>query len=196
MSSRSSILPPVGPHSPSRMAGSPAASPLAFSPFGSPSSPTSPETSGAASSAAVASNDIAHASILGNPFASINLSRREDEEELLSAISPSTYIQRLRRELERTSEQFQFSASMSTTTTTSPARRTSVTSFHPGALRQSAFLYSSVRPLTANLNLGGMGGSSYENEAGRSAETALEIDDSDSDDDDVVEVLAVGDWAK
>eukprot|EP00804_Cyclotella_cryptica_P024435 CCRYP_019254-RB/>CCRYP_019254-RB protein AED:0.07 eAED:0.07 QI:1355/1/1/1/0/0.33/3/1288/616 len=219
-SSRSSFHVHVGPHSSSQMAGSSTASPLAFSPFGSPSPSTSPARSGAPSAAAAASS-IAHASILGNPFASINITRREEEEEeeilstlapesyvqrlrseleraneqpdeeeeILSAISPSTYIQRLRRELERTSAQFQFSASA--TTAAGPGRRTGVASFHPEALRRSAFHYSSVRPMRNNRGLGEIGGSTYDNQAGRSAETALEIDDSDSDDDDVVEVVAV-----
>jgi hypothetical protein len=165
---------------------------------------------------------MAYASILGNPYASFNVTQREEEEEeilstispssylqrlrrelggtteqqeeeegnILSPTSPSTYIQRLRRELERTSAQFQFSASASTTTA-GTARRTSVASFDHGAPRRSGLLYSSARPLRTDGRLGGMDGSIYDNEAGRSAETALEIDDSDSDDDDVVEVVAV-----
>lgn len=106
-----------------------------------------------------------------NPFAYINLQREEEEEEILASSSPTSYIQRMQRDLDRNTELYQFSTSG---TASAPSAS--------GPNGQSAF----------NSSPGSFGGSRenmFNREAGRSAETAFEIDDSDSDED--VEIVGI-----
>jgi len=138
-----------------------------------------------AGSASAAPLDVGGSGISPNPFASIDMTQREEEEDILSALSPTSYLQRLHREMDNerssTSSYQQYSvatASRNPTSLDPPA-------LNPSSLRRSA---AAVGRNSSNANIGGSSGRC--NEAGRSAETALEIDDSDSDDDDVV-VVAV-----
>jgi hypothetical protein len=138
----------------------------------------------ATTSAAVTASS---SSILQNPFDSI-LNHQEEEEAILSTTSPNSYLQRLQREMERDTERYQFSASAPTNVTNSSSR-TSFVDLSNGPALDS--LPEDRSASADGLNEGSYNNwSSNSNEAGRSAETALEIDDS-SDDDDVVEVVAV-----
>jgi hypothetical protein len=98
-----------------------------------------------------------------NPFGSIDLSQTE-EEDILASTSPTSYIRRIHRDLDRNTDSYQFS--------TSPS----------GAPSVSASNWATLDSAFASI------GGARNDEAGRTAETALEIDDSDDDD---VEVLAV-----
>lgn len=128
----------------------------------------------------------------------------EEEEQLLSTLSPSSYIRRLHRELERgdstprqdRSGQYQFNTSSQPPSSTSgrAARRNG-----------SSWRHSDPSLLASQVNGGERNRRKRENDSrrvdnlasrnadasavGRSAETALEIDE--SDDDDVVEVIDV-----
>jgi hypothetical protein len=95
-----------------------------------------------------------------NPFGSIDLSQRE-EEDILASTSPTSYF-RIHHDLDRNTDRYQFS--------TSPSG---------AAARVSAANWATLESAFAS------------NEAGRSAETALEIDDSDDDEVEVVAVEAV-----
>ena len=128
----------------------------------------------------------------------------EEEEQLLSTLSPSSYIRRLHRELERgdstprqdRSGQYQFNTSSQPPSSTSgrAARRNG-----------SSWRHSDPSLLASQVNGGERNRRKRENDSrrvdnlasrnadasavGRSVETALEIDE--SDDDDVVEVIDV-----
>ena len=88
------------------------------------------------------------------PFGSINFQGQEEEENILASTSPTSYIQRMQRDMDRDTQLYQFSSSAHT---------------------------NNIDAMAQALN--------PNPEAGRSAETALEIDDSDSDDD--IEVVGI-----
>lgn len=102
-----------------------------------------------------------------NPFASIDMTRGEEEEDILSALSPASYLRRLHREMDGDGERYRRYEVAAASSVNPPVF---------GALRGND---------SSNVD-----GSGRCVRAGTSAETALEIDDSDSDDD-VVEVVAV-----
>lgn len=93
------------------------------------------------------------------PFGSINFHGQEEEEDILASTSPTSYVQRMQRDLDREAQLYQFS-------TTAPANNFAGTRRAPDA-------------------------SNSNRELGRSAETALEIDDSDNDDVEVVGIEAM-----
>ena len=167
----SSITSHIGPTS-SRMTQPPSS--LTSSLFPSLSSPTTAATnSGTASSTTTGS-------ILGNP---LTATQREREEDLLSSLSPTSYLSRIQQQLHRNSGRYQFAtdtAAMDRSLTRS-GMSLEERALDASFLRGLASDLEEENPIDLTLGLD-------RNEPGRSAETALEID-SDSDDD--VEVVAV-----
>ena len=123
----------------------------------------------------------------------------EEEEDLLSTLSPSSYIRRLHRELEGGSRnssrasagQYQFNTSSSThQQARAAARRT--TQRAPGVMHPSdpfGMFSSAPSAFGGGSRASRNRAATASRPAGRTVETALEID-SDSDDD-VVEIIDV-----
>lgn len=128
----------------------------------------------------------------------------EEEEELLSTLSPSSYIRRLHRELEGNTPrqdrlgQYQFNTMHPSSSSGRAARRSSNQAgvMHPAAASPSdnhfsmfsAPQYNGVRN-HRNHEHNGLRSTAATSAAGRSVETALDV--TESDDDDVVEVIDV-----
>jgi len=165
---------------------------------------------------------VASASATGNSSGGTVSFNTDEEEDLLSSLSPSSYIRRIHRQMDRNnratlnnsySGQHHFSTVSSSdssarfsernaSTTSSAASTTAAirgfTSSHRDPLDQY-FLHSSLpnyfpTPIAPHVERENRRAAALRtsavNAAGRTAETALEIDD-DSDDDDVVEVLEI-----
>ena len=143
-----------------------------------PPAPVMPFASSPSISASGSSSNTTAGNILQNPYAPIDIAQMEEEEDILSVTSPSSFLQRLQRELERNTESYLYTAPVNNDMNNT--RMNIETVFDPPAFHRSPF-DSRNESLRVSRN----------NEIGRSAETALEIDDSESDDDDVVEVIAV-----
>ena len=138
----------------------------------------------------------------------------EDGDLFSSSFSPSAYVRRLQREMERNSTissgdpsgRYRFRTTFSASGRAAGGERgeadvpfggAAASSYGPSAWRADRSRTNPVGatpydPVVDHGRNAAGGARANFNVAGRSAETALEIFDSDSDDDDVVEVVAVG----